>query len=117
MIVLIIVYIYSAFDGEGITVPTILTEHGYTLASTLRFFVVSGSVAFVFYIISALTAEKTQRKYLAALAAFLTGIFMALLGTLYNPINLRFSSIIILPGRIHISLYIPAYSRALPYRS
>jgi len=77
---------YSAFDGEGITVPTILTEHGYTLASTLRFFVVSGSVAFVFYIISALTAEKTQRKYLATLAALLTGIFMALLGTLYNAI-------------------------------
>ncbi|MFP3203497.1 MAG: MFS transporter [Sulfolobus sp.] len=77
---------YSAFDGEGITVPTILTEHGYTLASTLRFFVVSGSVAFVFYIISALTAEKTQRKYLATLAALLTGIFMILLGTLYNAI-------------------------------
>lgn len=77
---------YSAFDGEGITVPTILTEHGYTLASTLRFFVVSGSVAFVFYVISALTAEKTQRKYLATLAALLTGIFMALLGTLYNAI-------------------------------
>ena len=77
---------YAAFDGEGITVPTILTEHGYTLASTLRFYVVSGSVAFVFYLIAAITAERTQRKYLAALASFLVGVFMVLLGTLYNAI-------------------------------